>query len=739
MMRVSNVLMVGALGSLLLVSPLWSLFYKGVFSWHIRQPEAWQGALEALVVWGGVSTALFCLCGRSRWVAIAAVSWLYARRHGVDAAIVINYLYLQGLIALGWPAQRWVFKGRLGSIESLLVAAFLGCVGWALVIWTGALAGFGTLRQIHLAAVVLLGAAMVLARPPQLAGVIARRMSVGSLWEVMAMSVALTLFLAMYAKASVSTDFDSIWYGLSAEKVLVSSGTILDSEGLVGPVHYYPKLFESLQLVLSGLGSIPFIVGLSIAGWGLILLAVNEALRALEVDRTVRVIAVALVASMPALAGIGITAKGDTFGAWLIVLSLLSMVRYRGSGDTTWFWLGVSAAMLAPMMRLSNIPYALTAVLLLFGLFAVRQRREGGRGSSLLRIRGVCIGAAAVLLVSLVTYRTYKLAGVLLIGPDFLVDLQARMGLGVIFPVGRLQGGALDYLPWSKALLAYLVDPRQYTGALLQWIGNVWLFMLLASVAAGVNVARWVRDAWPFVFMGLLFFPVLLCNKYFPSVGADGNYFVAPVIALTMLGAVGVSRSSISSQPRVERAFFTFLMLFAGCASLIFFVVASWGPGTRAMDANFTRPALDQQARSTKVYTDFNMAGVARYLEQMPLRTRVVGDIEGVGFWLPVRYEPMMIVGITRGGEVSSVERTIDFLNRDKVEFLVLAAGAVDAASPNLTNGYSKAMLAEAASVMRHRGVLSRAYGDDHYEVWMLMQPHGWDRGGAGAGATPSP
>lgn len=712
---------VAAFGCLLLLIPLWSIFYKGAFSWHIQQPAAWQGALEALAVWVGLSSALLFLRGKPRWFLLLAVAWLYARRHGVDGAIAVNYLYLQGLVALGWPATRWVFKERPSDLESLVAAAFLGCMVWALIVWMGALAGIGSLRQIHWAALIMLGGAMVLVRPPQLASLVGKRLGAGGSLERVATALVMTLCLVMFAKASVSTDFDSIWYGLAADRVLVASGSLFSSEGLVGPVHYYPKLFESLQLALSGLGSITAIVGVSIMGWGLVLLTVNESLRAMHVDRPLRVLSVALIASMPALAGIGITAKGDTFGAWVIALSLLSLIRYRSDGDAAWFWLGVAAAMVAPLMRLTNIPYAAIALLMLGASAAVQWKGKGaGYGLSMLKSSAVWVVVAAVIVFALTTYRTFKLAGVFLIGPDFLVDLQIRMGLSVAFPAGRLQGGELGYLPWARALTAYVLDPRKYTGAYLQWIGNVWLFMLAAALTAGTRGVKPLRDAWPFAFMGLMLFPMLLCNKYFPSVGADGNYFISPVIALIVFGAVALSHSRLGEFPKLRAALGAALMAFASATTLIFFVVASWGPGTRPLDANFSRPLRDRAERNTKVYADYHMTGIAQFFHNMPPRTRVVGDIEGVGFWLPIRYEPMMIIGITRRSEVESIPETIDFLSRDKVGFLVLKHGAMEEADADSQEGYSKAMLDNAAARMRQRGELSKVFGDEYYEVWRV-------------------
>lgn len=708
------------LALLLIGCPLWSLFVEGVFAWHIKQPAAWQGGIEAGLLWMVVSASLFYMKEWQRWTIIVLFCWIYSRRYGVDGAIILNYAYLQGLIAVGWIALPAVRFGRLGRLDAICISAFLGVVIWSILTWSAAYLGFGTLREIHWAALVILGSAYLISRPPQLVTLLARRAREQSALSAISFGLVVTMFFVMFAKSSVSTDFDSVWYGLAADRVLVASGTLLQSEGLVGPVHYYPKLFESLQLPLSGLGSITAVVGLSISGWLLLLLATSQSLRSLGIRRDLQAVVIALVATVPAFAGIAITAKGDTAGAWVLALSLLATIRYRQGYGAPWFWIALSAPIIAVLMRLSTIPYA-TVMYVVIACCAVARLRSNRciETRSLLQSRGPWLVAAVLGLLVLVSLRTLMLAGVALIGPDFLVDLQAKLGLHVAFPVGRLQGGELALLPWKKALVAYLFDPREYAATSLQWTGNVWLYMVLAAVIVGARLRAALSVAWPFAAIGLLFFPVLLLNKYFPSEGADGNYFITPIIALIVFGAVLLHRS-ISGDRDLLAASGLRLVPFATASAMIFLVAASWGPGTRPFDANFSRPLGDLEVRSTKVYADYGMDGIARYLSSMPKQTKVIGDIDGAGFWLPIRYEPMMIVGATRRQDVSSTKRTVDFLQRDGIDYAILKHKDVAVDAEADLNGYSDAMLTSAITRMRPAGLAQLVYEDKHFDVWKL-------------------
>jgi hypothetical protein len=118
------------------------------------------------------------------------------------------------------------------------------------------------------------------------------------------------------------------------------------------------------------------------------------------------------------------------------------------------------------------------------------------------------------------------------------------------------------------------------------------------------------------------------------------------------------------------------------------------------------------------------MTAIARYLSVMPKGTRVVGDIGGVGFWLPVRYEPLMIVGLTRPKEVSSTGGTVSFLQRDGIQYIVLKHGekSVDDRADVELHKYSDEMLTSAVTRMRREGLVELDHEDDQFDVWRVRK-----------------
>ena len=78
----------------------YDLLVRGPMLWHLAQPSALEGGLEALLLGGVVGAAAML---RRRWaVGVAVVvGLLYARRHNAELTLLVGWLYWELLIAIG--------------------------------------------------------------------------------------------------------------------------------------------------------------------------------------------------------------------------------------------------------------------------------------------------------------------------------------------------------------------------------------------------------------------------------------------------------------------------------------------------------------------------------------------------------------------------------------------------------------------------------------------------------------
>jgi hypothetical protein len=697
--------------------PIWSLTIKGVFSWHIRQPAAWQGGLELLVIMTGLIAAFVYLRSWKRWTLILALMWLYARHQGVDLAMAIDYLYVEGIFAFGWHLLPLLKYKKDRRPETFLLAGLLGVVSWSLCIWICSFAGFGSTATLQWLAIVVLGLSIVANKGARLAPMLVARIGGSTGSSAVFNALTITIMLALFAKSSVSTSYDSMWYGLNAGHVLVASGNIFSSEGLVAPVHYYPKLFEALQIPLSSFGSIPAIVGLSIFGWMLVLYTSSLILRDIGVGFRLRPAIVATIAALPALASISLTTKGDSFAAWLMSASLLGLIRFYSNRSAKWFWISACFAILSTQARLSNIPYSVFLLALLsFGIVVASRKYGVNELKRLLRSNSILIIIPVLVLTALITYRTMKLAGVPVIAPDFLVDIASRLGFSLRFPVGRLPSGAgVQHIPFTTTLSRYLFNPRKFTGIELAWTGNIWLYMPIFALLCGFHQWRKLNRVWIVLAIGLMFFPVLM--QYSIKAGLDGNYFITPVLCMILFGAAMLHSVTVRSESTMRMAKFI-LFAFSISMAAIVFVTGSWGPGTRAFDTNLVRNPIDYPIRQKAELASSKLAGVASFFRGMPPRTRVVGDVNSEGWWLPIRYEPMAVMAWGLRTQLNTAADISDFLTMDSIEYVLIS----EPHSPYpLKVSYSDA-LSKTMINLEEATRAKKVYSDSYFQIWKLNE-----------------
>jgi len=708
-----------------IAAPLYSFFVNGPFGWHIRQPAAWQGGAEILAL-----TAVFYFAHalrdvRVRLGVIALAAWLFARRHGVDLSIALIYLYAEGIFAIGWSLLPRIGVHQSSRPSTVLVAALAGVVAWSLVVWISSLLGMGSLSAIRFIAIAVLGLAITLSRGPRIASIVVRTMHAKRRMDRLALAAFAAFFLALFAKASVVVDYDSMWYGLQADKVLVGEGSLYAAQGLVSFVHYYPKLYEALQLPFAGLGSVSLVYGVSIFSWMLVVVTAQTILREFHVRRTLRLWGTAAAASLPALANSAVSAKGDVFSAWLLLMGVIGLIRYRKRLGGVWIWIAVSGAVLSVQARLATIPYAAILIVAIGYSVVARWRAEG---DAAVLNKGIWLGASTALLSALVAARSILLAGVVFVAPFSLVELQQKFGMHFKYPLGLPPSDVgLQRLPILDGLWGILFNPAQYPHLIITWTGNVWLFVPIAVALFGLTHtgAKPSRGSWLLLLLGLMFFALMFGLKTgFP--GSDGNYFIVPLTCLTMWGVVMANRIHANRRTLLN----VLLILFAICGAAVSFVTGSWGPGTRGFDHVMTRLPFEFTARATQELAAAHLRGVARYFNGTSPGTRVVGletvDTDAglpVGWWLPLRYEPLLPFAWQQPELVATAEAFQQYLHAVNITYVVTPqqnrAGASETRK-HQSAGVIDTLVRTSLEEMHAAQRVEVAYVDDYWTVWKL-------------------
>ena len=713
-----------------LIGPF-DMVYEGPFWWHIRQPAFWQGGIELLVLAALLGATFYFLTGWRRVLIVLILCELYARRQGVDLAILISLLYYESIAALGALILRRFRTLGLGDTEKCLFGIMVGTLTWSCIEWILSAIGPGSVHDLQIAALVVLGASLLLLRRlPVLSRVfshVGKRKVSGALLGAFVCTVVLMLF----AKASVSIDYDSLWYGVRGDRVLVAAGSVFKGLGLVSPVHYGPQAYELLLVPLTGLRSVTAILGFSIWCWvglGVCLYSITDRLHWAP---KVKLFAVALALATPAAMNIAITAKGDVMGATWVLFGAYAIIVYRLTRHRPWLVVAFFAALAATAFRMSVLPYAgLTGLFALcaFVTSFLPKQRKVEPAQRMAAGSWVWIAAASAVLFVLVTARTFLLAGVPFAEVSTLVNLSEHLGFSPRFPVG---GPAPAYPGFNTGIVSLVLDflfrPAKLLHIMIQWTGAAFAFFLLVGFALGSDRKERLQNTL-ILWLLAMTFPLLLLFVRYPIRGGDGNYFIVPILSMLVMG-VGLVGRMFCNKDAVGRTLSWVAGLFVLSAVAVSLATGSWGPGTRGWDFDFSRTPFDYQERAKHDIRIAKLQLVDDYMKKLPSATRVVGIVplnrnspfpEG---WLPVRYESLENIQWTRPGYLSSADAVEAFLFIDAIKYVILpkTVASIDASEGRLAREVRLAHTVDSAMKdLQDRGSAAPVAYGDHYVLWKL-------------------
>lgn len=713
--RITRASLTAALALLLAATfitiPAWQSVSPGPFEWHVHQPAFVQGGIEALALIALVGGAFALRPSRIALLFAGVALALFLRRHAVDIPLLIDLLYLEIVVGLGMLVRRCCGRRDAVDASAYLQAFVLGFIAWSLVAWTASAFGAGSIRQLR-AMTLALGIAAIFARTPPLLVFLWRSLRVQKRGALFACGALAAWMAVLYARTNVVLGYDALWYGLRTEYVLVPGHSVFDALGLVSPVHYFPKLHEMFLLPVSALGDSSAVSGLSIWVLVLTLLACSRIAAAIGLDPRVRLPLLAAIATLPALAAVALHPKPDAMSVLFALVAVDGALAFARTRQRAALYWTAAAAVLACLAKLTAIPFMGVLVLgCLWHAWRTRTRAPLPDTTISAAIAAFALLGALVLAI-FVTARTYLLAGMPTIGPDPLFRLWRALGMTLRDPVGTLQWTwPQNWAGVPALLLDGVFRPWTMPHIVITWLGNLWLWFVVLAAAAGRvgrRVAGSERPVWPLAIMAATAF-VLATAIGYRERGGDGNYFLAGLVPGILLAAhVAFARNTDT----VRKAMLACLPAFALFQATYSFVSAGWAPGTRAFDLALTRNWHDSRRQRWDILRNAGLERIGVHLKEAAAGTRIVGCVdEPADFWLPTRFEGLLVISYSRPEFVDTEAGFERFLRDQRIDGLILPKTT---AVKNLATRTTPAVMAVATRLERAPGVV-RVDDRDYY------------------------
>lgn len=485
---------------------------------------------------------------------LGAVSSVFLWLHQAFLPVLASGLYLCALVGTGQ-----IFLGLLdrkrqlapGHLVTWMASLILGCGLTILLFCAMSLLGVGGIGNTRAAAVILFLAAGFrwvqslktkegsyrLQKlfhengriPPVIAGLLA---------------FILAMLLLQAGRMNLCIDYDSLHYSLRSQYILDNGGGIYENLGSVNVVYTYSKGLEILLLPLSGLPSHSFFLAFQLwfaAG----ILIVCHRIVTLFVNRRLGILCMAVLASIPGIMNMSISAKTDISTAFFQLLMLYFLLLYTKRQKSSYLVMAANAFMMTMVLKPTALVFS-TIAAGTAGLFLLLN------GRLRFRLRGSLLPSAGVMAAmwGMVWLRTWLHTGLPV--TSVFYSIWAKLGFTVRYPYRfddlPSNGGALFSLSGLKHILkrlfGVLVAP---VGEDMAHVRIAWgtpllvIFLLLLLLPAFVKMRglekRDKKPLWCLIWVLLTNGAASLAALYLLW-QVDGNYFILLYTLLAMTAVI---------------------------------------------------------------------------------------------------------------------------------------------------------------------------------------------------------
>lgn len=429
----------------------------------------------------------------------------------------------------------------------------------------------------------------------------------------------------------IAYEYDSVWYGLRPEAVLVGDNSFFDNLGYLSFVHVYPKLFELFIIPLSNLGNYSYILSVNVIFFILIIYIIYSKLRELELNKFQSLFFTSIISCLPALSNMASTAKTDLFSTALILLGSLYIWRWINSlkmdngAKHLYFWVSLISFVLSLGGKSTSMLYT---PLIIFGviIYFIANRSLFGLKKVLNGIgfkwNFMLLFSISVIVFLGICYRTYRITGV----PMYPIvgSLWKSLGFEVKYPfitknIGDTSASASFKLTdimdrWYHMFF----DPQPFAHVIMLWTGNVILLLIfLFLIFNAFNIKRISKEDFL-----LLIFPVFLAWLYYGTTmpnGGDGNVYQIPLI-LAMI----VLFKYISTVFQLRKVLFFSLLLFLPMQFMTMFVShPSWSYGLPPLQLPISEN--NTQKYKSNLFEYNGLSNIENYLRKSESMERCLG------------------------------------------------------------------------------------------------------------------
>lgn len=669
--------------------PIYHLFIRGPYNWHIKQPEVVQGGVELIIIFFILSILQLILKNKKILLYLLfIIIGGYLIIHKVLIPVAAAIIYFEIIISFGFWLMKCLKMKKCEELIDYIIAFTVGTAFWSVFAIILSAAGFGRFQDLRILTlfVALISITKGLNRP--LLVELSYKFIQSSNKENILNIFILMIISLQLAKSVSAFDYDSIWYGLRPEFVLIGEHSFFDHLGLTNFVHYYPKLMELFFVPISNLGDYSFIYAGNVAAYTLLLISIYLLGRLFEMTKLDSLFITVVLGSIPVVANFSSTAKADIFTTLLMMIGVDCIIYAHKTSSRLINIYGYCAWVLAFGSKLTSFAYLPFVLIGLWAAVAIEKIYNNKPMNLKLYLSNELI-MLGVSLTSLfgISFRTYLLTGYP-VYPSFR-GVWNSVGFMSLYPFGFNEAKSIVkiYLPNIFELLhrwyEVLFNPKEMPHIIMAWTGNVVIFLFIVVLIFALFLRKKFYNNR---FAILIFLPAVFLGIYLISTinvsgdgndykGGDGNYYIFPLI----LGGVLLFSYIAQLGTFFKKYIYMSLIVFISFQMVYMFVSHfSWAYGTEEFDIRFNKSIFDSKQYNVRMFKSKGISIIADYVSNHTPVARAIGYDKEDGFiinMLPCRTEMITFMLSSHYGvpEVFSNENEfIKYLKWAKINYLIM-------------------------------------------------------------------
>lgn len=597
------------------------IIFSGSYKWQVTQPEFIQGGIEVLIFTLLMLLTLKGLSGKKAEM-LLVLGAIYLSLNGVIIPFVVDYLYFEILIYIGATINS--LKSNTKCLHRNLIENFISGISvWGAGAVICSLMNYGTINDLRIYTFFLFILCLYLSREKNYENLYQKFVEQtgkygNGLFQAIGFSLLCMIVLMLFAKTNSAIDYDSLWYGLRPEKVLVGKNSFYDYLGFGASVYYYPKLMELLYLPISNLGDYSFLQGANIFVFIFIIVEIVTFIdRMYDKYQTKFSLFFALVlVSIPALGNTAATAKPDILGMFFVLVALEYLYVYFKTRSGKKLAFGMLALLFCTGTKITYFLWGGIAFLITVLFLCINRKKIFYKDLIISDKINIVLGCICILGVH---YRTYKLTGYLIY--PLLTSVFDKLGMHAknFISIKRV-GPRTENVTWQlilERIYNFIFDPNPLGHVIMLWTSSVVFFVIVLYVLRlkknFLNIRKEGIESKYAITMTVVYIGVMLyymCLMPIP----DGNYFILPIVFVSIcLGKYicpkGETTGGVKHTSNLCILLFLLLHL-----PILFVSHSSWQYGTRAFDSELIVDNFETKTKNENAFLYNGVSQITKYV-----------------------------------------------------------------------------------------------------------------------------